>query len=51
MFFKRFVPNFDSANLQCFSTYGSNDEKAVCQKILENMGLKGYQVLRNVSPE
>jgi len=29
---------------------GSHDEKTVCQKILEKAGLKGYQVLQNVTP-
>jgi len=38
-------------NCYVFSPMGSHDEKIVCQKILEKAGLKGYQVLQNVSPE
>lgn len=33
-------------NVCCFSH--SCDDKVACQKILEKMGLKGYQVIRDI---
>jgi len=40
----------DGANMSKFSPVSSCDEKAGCQKILEKMGLHGYQVIWNISP-
>jgi len=41
---KYFVPNLGMVLISSFSPVGSCDEKTGCQKILEKMGLKGYQV-------